>query len=219
MKKINYNNSIDLAKRVIKYHSLLSKKYSSIGVFGHYDVIKEVLEALIREGVFIGGGIELEDYDISNYDMEFALFLDEYGVTVEKKWHDENEYHGARYFDSECDAAFIHEDCNSKILKHIKADLVIEFSLYSDCCESCRECDEEDDGDDDDCCGDKDEDNMDTHNSESTHVSRGMDGRVLGFTKHWSTQDDGIYKYSSYSHYSDDIGDIKRLAKEFGVEL
>ena len=197
MKKINYNTSSELAEKLIEHLSLLDSSYPTICVFGHYDVIKEILEELIREGVSIGFEIELEDYENKYYDKEFVLYLSEDGISVEKKWHEENEYHGAKYFDSHCDVAFIHEDCNSRILKHIKADLMIEFNIDED------ECDVQ----------------LDSNESESTYISRDKSGKILGFSKSWSTLDGGVHRYSSYSHYSDNFDDMKKLAKDFGVEL
>ena len=93
---------------------------------------------MLTNGVKIHNSIELEDYDISGYDKEFELMLTQDGVAVSKMWHEDNEWHKAGYYDTGADVAFVHEDCNSKILTHIASDEMYEFAVGEECKHECK---------------------------------------------------------------------------------
>lgn len=132
--------------------------YPVITAYGKYDVIKELLEEFIADGFEISGDICLETPDSTGYDKEFALCLTEDGVSVCKM------FENGKYYNEYPDVAFVHEDCNSKLLKNIESRMIFEFALDDDCdsddeddecdipCDECRyhdfcECCDEDDDD------------------------------------------------------------------------
>ena len=100
------------------------------------------MEDLIAGGVSIANEIELQDYDVAHYDKEFVLYLTKNGVNVEKTWNDGTYYYGS------ADISFIHEDCNSKLIKYVDSKTIYEFGYDEDEDEcDCDECDDsEDDG-------------------------------------------------------------------------
>lgn len=101
--------------------------YPVITAYGKYDVIKELLEEFLADGFEISGDICLETPDSTGYDKEFILYLTEDGVSVCKAF----EY--GKYLNDYPDVAFVHEDCNSKLLKNIESRMIFEFALDDDC--------------------------------------------------------------------------------------
>ena len=126
MDKIKFDNTFDLVISIKGLLDNIDTDYPVIAVYGKYDVIKELLEELITSGVPIANEIELHDYDVSNYDKEFVLYLNSYGVNVEKTFYAIEYYYGS------ADIAFVHEDCSSKLLKYIDSDTIYEFTFNRD---------------------------------------------------------------------------------------
>ena len=188
--------------------------YPVITAYGKYDVIKKLLEEFIANGFEINGDICLETPDSTGYEKEFALYLTEDGVSVCKIFED------GRYFDEYPDVAFVHEDCNSKMLKNIESKLIFEFVFY--------EHDEKDD--DDSCCDDCDDcdcyecDNRirskdikcnETVADKLVEYSKDDNGDLHGFSV---SKGDGD-SYMSYSLYTSDklsLRDIQSLMQEKG---
>lgn len=143
LKLVNCNNTYELADKMLCFLSISENEFPQICAFGKYSVIKDLLTNLIRNGIDISHGIDLEDYEAQHYDKEYVLYLDHFGVTVEKMWHEDNEWHKAGYYDTDCDVAFVHEDCNSKILNSIESNKILGFDLsdldLSDNCATAEE--------------------------------------------------------------------------------
>ena len=133
MDKTKFSSVEELSEHIIETLKYIRDDYPVISVFGKYEVVKDVLESLIASGVKIGKSIELEDSDVTGYDKEFELLLTEDCVCVDKMWHEDNEYHNAGYYNTDANIAFVHEDCNSKILSHICADDIYEFAIGGKC--------------------------------------------------------------------------------------
>ncbi|MDU7030156.1 MAG: hypothetical protein E6357_21030 [Clostridiales bacterium] len=143
MKLVNCNNTYELTDKMLCCLSMSENEFPQICAFGKYAVIKELLANLIRNGIDISHGIDLEDYEAQHYDKEYVLYLDHFGVTVEKMWHEDNEWHKAGYYDTDCDVAFVHEDCNSKILNSIESNKILGFDLSeSDLSDNCATAEE-----------------------------------------------------------------------------
>lgn len=72
-------------------------------------------------------------------------------------------------------------------------------------CDGCKNCKE---------CGN-------TYESESTTVtvSKSKNGTLNGFTKSWDNNDGSMFSSTTYSFYSDDLGLLGEVAKDFGVKL
>lgn len=134
MEKVCFNCHFDLADTMIAMlGNGIDDDYPVISAYGKYEVIRELLEDIIASGVHIYKSIELEDFKISNYDKEFSLDLYKDGVCVCKMW-DENHY-----LIEKPDIAFVHEDCNSKMLEYIKSPLKYEYAICNE--ENCDDCD------------------------------------------------------------------------------
>ena len=182
-------------------------EFASVAVYGHFDLIKEVLVELIRCGASISTEIELEDSVVSAYDKEFVLHLnkydddDELSVNVEKIWDDESKL----YLYDGADVAYVHEDCSSKLLRHIETDVKCEFGFEDE-----DECDDEDMDECNccaECCNDKPE--------KYVEFCKDDDGNLHGFTA--SKSDDGSYmSYSYYGSRNLSMDDIRELMQEAG---
>ena len=142
MNRFDFDCPFDLTDTITALLGDIDDDYSVISVYGKYDVIKDILEDLIASGVSIANEIELQDYDVAHYDKEFVLYLTKNGVNVEKTWNDGSYYYGS------ADISFIHEDCNSKLIKYVDSKTIYEFGYDEDEDEcDCDECDDsEDDG-------------------------------------------------------------------------
>ena len=141
MNRLDFDCPFDLADTITALLGDIDDDYPVISVYGKYDVIKELLEDLIASGVTIANEIELQDYDVAHYDNEFVLYLTKNGVNVEKTWNNDTYYYGS------ADISFIHEDCNSKLIKYVDSKTIYEFGYDEDDECSCDDCeDSEDDG-------------------------------------------------------------------------
>ena len=131
-----------------------------------------------------------------DYDKEYIITLDsDMNVYCEKAYL--KEYNKYVHFISEC--ILVADDCGSEALKNAKAKniYVVSYELDNEEC-----------------------DMIASSKHESEHISRTKDGKVAGFTKSWSNTDaNGIHYYSSYSHYGNNEDAVKRLAKEFGINI
>ena len=143
MNRLDFDCPFDLADTITALLGDIDDDYPVISVYGKYDVIRELLEDLIASGVSIANEIELQDYDVAHYDKDFVLYLTKNGVNVEKTWND-----GAYYYGS-ADISFIHEDCNSKLIKCVDSKTIYEFGYDEEdgcdcecegCCDDCEEC-------------------------------------------------------------------------------
>lgn len=151
MKRLEFDNVpvSELLEAMVDVFNLsdYDDEYPVITAYGKYEVIKELLEEFIANGFEINGSICLEDPCSTGYEKEFALYLTEDGVSVCKIFED------GRYLNEYSDVAFVHEDCNSKLLKNIDSRLIYEFA-FNDKCD-----DDEDEIEDDyneSCCDDCD---------------------------------------------------------------
>lgn len=217
MKRLGFNDIYEVMDVMSESYDNLcdSDLYPVITAYGKYDVIKELLEEFLADGFEIGGDICLETHDSTGYDKEFALYLTEDGVSVCKI------FENGKYLNEYPDVAFVHEDCNSKMLKNIESKLIFEF-VFDD------EHDEKDEFDNDDlCCDDCDCyecDNRIRSNDIKCHetvadklveYSKDDDGDLHGFSV---SKGDGD-SYMSYSLYTSDklsVRDIRSLLQEAG---
>ena len=216
MKRLEFNDIYEVMDTMSESYDNLcdSDLYPVITAYGKYDVIKELLEEFLADGFEISGDICLETPDSTGYDKEFALYLTEDGVSVCKI------FENGKYLNEYPDVAFVHEDCNSKMLKNIESKLIFEF-VFDD------EYDEDEFDNDDLCCDDCDCyecDNRIRSNDIKCHgtvadklveYSKDDDGDLHGFTV---SKGDGD-SYMSYSLYTSDklsLRDIQSLMQERG---
>ena len=141
MNRLDFDCPFDLADTITALLGDINDDYPVISVYGKYDVIKDILEDLIMSGVSIANEIELQDYDVAHYDNEFVLYLTKNGTNVEKTYDIESD----AYLSGSADISFIHEDCNSKLIKYVDSKTIYEFGYDEDdeCgCDECDDCEE-----------------------------------------------------------------------------
>ena len=219
MKRLEFNDIYEVMDVMSESLDNLcdSDLYPVITAYGKYNVIKELLEEFLADGFEIGGDIYLETPESMGYDKEFALYLTEDGVSVCKI------FENGKYLNEYPDVAFVHEDCNSKMLKNIESRMIFEFAF-----EYKHDDDDEDEFDNDDlCCDDCDCYECDnrirsndikcneTVADKLVEYSKDDDGDLHGFTV---SKGDGD-SYMSYSLYTSDklsLRDIQSLMQEKG---
>ena len=142
MNRLDFDCPFDLADTITALLGDIDDDYPVISVYGKYDVIKDILEDLIMSGVSIANEIELQDYDVAHYDKEFVLYLTKNGINAEKTYDVESD----AYLSGSADISFIHEDCNSKLIKYVDSKTIYEFGYDdedNDCsCDECDDCEE-----------------------------------------------------------------------------
>ena len=218
MKRLEFNDIYEVMDVMSESYDNLcdSDLYPVITAYGKYDLIKELLEEFLADGFEIGGDICLETPDSTGYDKEFILYLTEDGVSVCKAF----KY--GKYLNDYPDVAFVHEDCNSKLLKNIESRMIFEFAFddeYDD---------DEDEFDNDDLyCDDRDNYECDNRirndkikcreSMQEKHVdyAKDKDGDLHGFTV--SKGDENTYMaYSLYTSDKLSMKDIQSLMQEKG---
>lgn len=151
MKRITLDEKWEIGCEMLyKYDELVEAEvdYPVVTVITKYDVAKNLIEYLIESEY------EIDSVQISNpyhygYDKEYAVMIDEDGVSCVPLWHEKNELHDAGYYVSGGDYVFVDEDCNSAILEYIDADKkdVVEFGIddEEECDGDCENCYHQDD--------------------------------------------------------------------------
>lgn len=212
MKRIVFEDVHELAT-VMLYDALnLSDCVSAIC---HYEMATALLSEIIHADVPIGQ-IDISDYEWSGYDKEYAVtIMDGYVYCSPLFGMKKKGYSKDGYLGSYADIAYIHQDCNSKLLSRLEYDKAYEFAV------------EELDGiDDDDCecsccdhCDLSDDDSFSYH-SESVMIHHDKLGVPTGFTKSWNRDNgDGVTQFSSYSYYCSNENMLKSMAQDLGIEL
>ena len=182
-----------------------------------------IFKAFICLDYDIDGLVELSHFEYDGYDKEYVLGVTEDGVTLDKIYDTEDE----RYLYSECDVAFVHEECSSKLLlEYIDSDIYVTLEECGECdeCELFTKCDGccmKQEGE----CEDKDEkksekkyDEVNTSKSDSSkkecvsksehvmHVSDDSHGFTVGdYTDH------GYHSFSFYSSDRDLVSEMMKL--------
>lgn len=231
MKRIDFCCPNALAKAMVKSLEQFKEieEYPIIYAYAKYDIAKDIIEALIRYGINIDLGIEINTPDWDGYDKEFGIYLSQDGCGCEKIWHSNLKCNG-KYLNSAPNVAFVHEDCNSTMLCYIGDGFKYEFGFdedadcigeYDDCNKiDCEECELKSD-----CLDEIKDEEMesaklfDETKYEAINISRLKDGTPTGFTMSWSDVNDEMNYYSSYSHYSNDVDMLRKIAIQFGVKL
>lgn len=112
----------------------IGDEFPSVSAIAKYDIAKDLLTELIcldMDPV----SINISPVDYSGYDKEYIITIDEYGVCCQEA------YSTDRYLYTEDNVLYIHEDCNSGILKYVRTDgdKVFEFAIESEEC-NCKTC-------------------------------------------------------------------------------
>ena len=226
MRRLFFEDVHELSNKMI--HDVL-RGSECVSAVCHYELATALLSELIQSDIPIGQ-IDISDYEWSGYDREYMVTIMDGNVYCNQAYGRKVDgYSKDEYIESFSDVVYIHQDCNSKILKYIDCDEIYEFSVYDvddfddfDC--NCFECKH------DEClcdrCSDVDDDNDDeddgtiSYCSDSSTVSKDKNGKPTGFTRSWSIVDeDGTYQSTTYSYYCSDEDMLRKAAKNFDVEL
>ena len=174
----------------------------------HYELATALLSELIQSEVSIGQ-IDLTN-EWTGYGKEYFVYIVNGCVSCEPAYRSVRSGGHDKYLEMSADIMYVHQDCNSKILKYIDCDKIFEFSVNE--------------MDDDYIYGDECECNSDedivTHHSDSVTISKDKFGNPTGFTKSWSRDNgNGVTQYSSYSYYCSDEDMLRNMAQDLGIEL
>lgn len=212
MKRIIFEDVHELSAEMLRDALNFSDCVSAVC---HYEIATALLSELIQSEVPIGQ-IDISDYEWSGYTKEYVVSLMDGHVYCNPAYVTEKRgYSHDTYLETYADIMYVHQDCNSKILKYIDCDKIFEFAVEEldgidedkMCCSGCADCEDTDD-------------EITTHHSNSVTVSRDKFGTPTGFTKSWFRDNgDGVSQYSSYSYYCNDEDMLRDLAQDLGVEL
>ena len=210
MKRIVFEDVHELSVEML--HDALSFS-DCVSAVCHYEIATALLSELIQSEVSIGQ-IDLTN-EWTGYDKEYFVYIVDGCVSCEPAFRSVNDGGHDKYLEMGADIMYVHQDCNSKVLKYIDCDKIFEFSVEEldgidedeMCCSGCADCEDTDD-------------EITTHHSNSVTVSRDKFGTPTGFTKSWFRDNgDGVSQYSSYSYYCNDEDILRDLAQDLGVEL
>ena len=180
MKRIIFEDVHELSAEMLRDALNFSDCVSAVC---HYEIATALLSELIQSEVQIGQ-IDLTN-EWTGYDKEYFVYIVDGCVSCEPAFRSVNDGGHNKYLEMAADIMYVHQDCNSKILKYIDCDKIFEFSVgdfdeFEDevkCCECCNDYE------------DMDED-ITIYHSDSVTVSRDKFGTPTGFTKQWSVNDE-----------------------------
>ena len=210
MKRIVFEDVHELSVEML--HDALNFS-DCVSAVCHYEIATALLSELIQSEVQIGQ-IDLTN-EWTGYDKEYFVYIVDGCVSCEPAFRSVNDGGHDKYLEMAADIMYVHQDCNSKVLKYIDCDKIFEFAVEEldgidedeMCCSGCADCEDTDD-------------EITTHHSNSVTVSRDKFGTPTGFTKSWFRDNgDGVSQYSSYSYYCNDEDILRDLAQDLGVEL
>lgn len=197
MNKAHFKSVVDLCDAILEINDLNedNEHFEGVSVVGHYEVISEVLNYLVKN-------TNLEMYDINLCPSEINGYYDEYILSVDQDgdiWCQEAKYEG-RYFQTEKEIIFVHSDVNSKFAVTNKGQEMIEFEYIDECDGDCENCP----------LADLEDEILDDEDFE-------IDDDLHGFTL--TTTDNDSYKCISFhsTQKIDDISIVRELIKLFAM--
>lgn len=204
MERLYFENHEDFTAMVAdKFEEIKeADEYADLSIIANYEDARELIRELVMFG-FLPTDLVLHDR-LNGYKGEYIITL--VNINGDDELWCEPMKKETGYIDSCSVVTFILDDCSSKVISYCDSEEVYEVAIGY----------REDDKEDDECdC----KECLDTNESETTYISRDKNGTPLGFSKTWSTEEDGIHCYSSYSHYSNNLDKLKEIASDFGVRL
>ena len=210
MKRIIFENVHELSAEML--HDALNFS-DCVSAVCHYEIATALLSELIQSEVQIGQ-IDLTN-EWTGYDKEYFVYIVDGCVSCEPAFRSVHDGGHDKYLEMGADIMYVHQDCNSKVLKYIDCDKIFEFAVEEldgidedeMCCSGCADCEDTDD-------------EITTHHSNSVTVSRDKFGTPTGFTKSWFRDNgDGVSQYSSYSYYCNDEDILRDMARDLDIEL
>lgn len=193
--------------------SMLDDMYEDINseFIGFYEDVNELMVELLKCDDVYPESIKLCPEYINGYDKEYTLTLCEGGeLWVKPTWAN------GMYLYDKTDVLYIADDCNSKILENIDYSYAYETGYdFEDEDEYEDECD----GDCENCELNKSDvkDSKDDNHEIVTRIARDNEGKLRGFEKSWTTNEDGMHYSSSYTFYSNNEEMLQSMLKNFDI--
>lgn len=166
-----------------------------ISFVGKHDTARRILKEIILLDDMLPYSIEITSPTFDYYEGEFVVSCVGRDVYCEKLFRD-NEYIGigSKYI-------FVMPDCSDNYKNSIDlSDDSVYFMIIFD------KFDEDDDGAVDTKCA-------------TVSVTRNKKGEVDGFLKNWSDCTGGADRHFSFSFFSNDNDELKRVAELMGVKI
>lgn len=211
MKRMLFEDIEELLDKICEIFDLNedNDEFYGISIVGHYDIIADTLNYIIKNSDFEMYDISLAPSEVNGYCDEYILSIDSDGMI----WCEEVK-NGNEYLETEKEVIFVHSDVNSRFVVRNKNNLMIEFCFddefecNGECLDCIRECSV------DEFAFDVDYDNceLEPSDSELTAIVDEED-KLHGFT--YSSSNDGSYR--SVSYYSTENLDEDRLKDLFRI--
>lgn len=140
MNTIKFNNYDAFAMRMV--NDVMSGKWTAAVLF--FDDAAELVKAIIRaEKDVVIDGINLNPEMMTGYDREYLVSFDEeFILSVEPLWHEDNEYHKAGYLVFDADVCYVDGSAHNAAIECVDRDacyaVFIDGKIESDC--DCEEC-------------------------------------------------------------------------------
>ena len=193
---LKFNDYEEFACKIADDFDAITGDYKDVSIIAKYEDARNIISSLICIGYPIKQISDLDAPDFDGYDDEYIISLSNID-NISEIWCEPFKRENG-YITDESTITYVFDNCNSKCLEKLDSKLIFEVSIGEDECESC---------------------NLDTSDSESTYISRTKDGKVEGFHKSWTTQENGVTCCSSYSHYGSDEDMVKKIARDFGINI
>lgn len=159
----------------------------------------ELLNSFVKNTDFRLVNIEIEEPSLEGYCKEWVLNIDpDGGIWCEKVYRE--GYGGYLYCEE--DVVFVHEDVDGNFIKKNADENIVLFSI------------DDEENEDDEC------DDLNCEGcSNSIYVAKDDAGTPIGFMKSKVFSHDGYTEQYSFSHYSDNLDFLRKVADVFGVKL
>ena len=195
----NFSDFVDLVCDQYIFFERTSEDFIGVSVVAHYEVMIDFLNELVKNTDFSLININLEDPEMDGYDREWVLTIDPDGYIWCEKVYREG-YGGYLYCEE--DVVFVYEDVDGNFIKKNADENIILFSI------------DDEENEDDEC------DDLNCEGcSNSIYVAKDDAGTPIGFTKSKVFSHDGYIEQYSFSHYSDNLDFLRKVADVFGVKL
>lgn len=140
MNTIKFNDYDAFAMRMV--NDAMNGKWTTAVLF--FDDAAELVKAIIRaEKDVVIDGINLNPTMMTGYDREYLVSFDEeFVLSVEPLWHEDNEYHKAGYLVFDADVCYVDGNAHNAAIEYVDRDacyeVFIDGKIESDY--DCEEC-------------------------------------------------------------------------------
>ena len=140
MNTIRFNDYDAFAMRMV--NDVMSGKWTTAVLF--FDDAAELVKAIIRaEKDVIINGIDLNPEIMTGYNREYLVSFDEeFVLSVEPLWHEDNEYHKAGYLSFDADVCYVDGNAHNSAIEYADREacyeVFVDGKIESDYdCEHC----------------------------------------------------------------------------------